>query len=148
MGDYVIKKCISVIILVFILLLYVVSHAEDSFISTVEDIFSQMSDLSNKNTVSLSTTNFDPSYCYLYFDFTNDNQSIAVIDGKICKVFYHFDDSEQMSLLLQMIHNFIGIEKKIPEGRKLQYILRFSETEIHFITSDTMSKYYSWINKN
>lgn len=42
---------------------------------------------------------------------------------------------------------FDEVEGRIPAGKQLEYEVRFSETEIHHITMETIRKNFSWINE-
>ena len=119
--------------------------SENDFLSLAEGLVKQVVDFSGKNTAVLSASGYDPSYCILLFNFNEGDQSISAIDGDKCEIFYFIDDDEMMSALFQMIIKFNEIESNLSSGKKLQYKLRFSDNEIQIITSETMSKYYSWV---
>lgn len=118
---------------------------KSDFLLIAEDYINQTLDMTDKKNAVLSASGYDPSYCILLFNFGDGDQCISAIDGDKCKLFYFIDDDEMMSALFQMIIWFKDIEASLPSGKKLQYKLRFSDEEIHIITSETMSKYYSWI---
>ena len=136
---------------VFISVLSILVLACSSAI-TEEDIFS-VSDrflglatvLSEKDSAVMSSSGYPDDEMIFSFDFTDGNQTIIAIAGEKCKVYYFFEDDELMSTLVQMLHKFPEIESLLPEGWSLQFEMRFSETEIHHITSETIEKYYAWM---
>lgn len=120
--------------------------AEDGFLSTAEEYVRLVTDFTGKNAVVMSASGYDPNKCIISFDFTDGNQTIVAIDGNQCEVFFFFDDNELMSALFQMITKFDEVEARIPSGRQLEYEIRFSETEIQYISLNTMQIYFSWIH--
>ena len=121
--------------------------SEEDIFSVSDEFLALASDLSEKESVVMSSSGYPESIFIISFDFTDGNQTIIAIAGEKCKVYYFFEDNELMSVLFQMILHFTEIESQIPEGHSLQYEIRFSETEIHHITPETISKYYSWTNQ-
>ncbi len=119
------------------------AYAESDFLQLAEDYLGQVVDLSEKQSACLSATGYDPSLCIISFDFTDGNQSIVAIDADECEVFFFFDDNELMSTLFQMITLFGEVEEQLTDGKSLQYEMRFSETEIHYITSPIIEEYYT-----
>lgn len=120
--------------------------AEDGFLSTAEEYVRLVTDFTGKNAVVMSASGYDPNKCIISFDFTDGNQTIVAIDGNQCEVFFFFDDNELMSALFRMITKFDEVEARIPSGRQLEYEIRFSETEIQYISLNTMQIYFSWIH--
>lgn len=123
------------------------AFAENAFFDTSTEFIKEIIDFSSKSTIELSATNADPDVCSITFDFTDGNQTIVMVEGQECQVIYSFEDDELLSIVFHMITRFNQISSSLPEGYSLQYVLRFSETEIQYITLDTVSKYYSWLNK-
>ena len=120
---------------------------DESFITLAEEYIDQVVDLTDKNSVVLRASGYDLYECEIAFDFTDGNQTIIAGMDDQCEVFYFIDDYELMSALFQMIVMFDEIEGRLPPGRYLQYTLRFSETEVHHITSDTIKTYYTWLDQ-
>ena len=121
--------------------------AESSFFDTTTEIISETVDFSSKNSIDLTATDIEPKVCSITFDFTEGNQTIVLVEESACKVYYYFDDNELLSIVFHMMTKFNQMSSVLPEGYSLQYILRFSDTEVYCITSETLSKYYSWNNK-
>lgn len=137
--------CTSMILVMLFLIGGSAALAEDGFLPIAEEYIYHVTDFAGKDSAVLSASGYSPNKCIISFDFTDGNQSIVAIDGNQCEVFYFFDDNELMSALLQMITKFGEVEARISLGKQLEYEMRFSETEIHHITSETMRKHYSWI---
>ena len=139
--------------IVFTLILLVVfctqalsfAFADESFF-LLSDLYLQKAvDLSDRENVEMSASGYNPDINNISFDFTDGNQTIIAIDGDRCKVYYFFEDEELWNVAFFMITQFKAIESQLPEEKALQYELRFSETDKLFITSETLSMNYSWI---
>ncbi len=137
--------CMFTVALITVVIGWPAGLAEDGFLSIAEEYVRQVTDFTGKNAVVMNASGYDPNKCIISFDFTDGNQTIVAIDGNQCEVFFFFDDNELMSALFQMIMKFDEVEGRIPTGKQLEYEMRFSETEINHITSETMRKYYSWV---
>lgn len=122
------------------------AKAESNFFSVSKTLISETTDMSKKNTIELSATNADPNICSITFDFTDGNQTIVMVEGNECLVLYAFEDAELWSIVFFMMTQFKTIESQLPAGKVLQYKLHLSETEELFVTSEILSKNYSWIN--
>lgn len=142
LGVDAVGKFIALLLMVVMVFSFNASVAESSFLELAEDYLRGVVDFSDKNSASPSASGYDPSLCIISFDFTDGNQTIVAIDADECKVFYFFDDNELMSALFQMITRFDEIDAQLTDGKRLQYEMRFSETEIHHITAKTMNTYY------
>lgn len=141
------KRIIAIVIILGCLCLFTDgTKAETNFFSASIDMISEVADMSQRNTIELSTTNAYPKVCSITFDFTEGNQTIVLVEESACKVCYYFDDDELLSIVFHMITKFNQVNLVIPQGYSLQYVLRFSDTEVYYITSETLSKYYSWMN--
>lgn len=140
------KRIIGLLLVCMMLFLALASaDADSSFLSLSEEYIRQVTDFTEKNAVVMTASGYDSSKCIISFDFTDGNQTIVAIDGNQCEVFFFFEDNELMSALFQMIVKFDEVEARIPAGRKLEYEMRFSDTEIHHIAAETIMKYYEWI---
>ena len=102
-------------------------------------------DCSGKETWILKDTYDDTGTYQIRFDFTDGNQSLMLEEAGQCKLFFFIDDSELMSALFKMILLYNDISGALPEGKKLQYHLCFSDNENHVITGETIKEYYSWV---
>ena len=139
------KKLFALILCMMVFVSLASAYADDSFLQLADSYIRKVADCSNKESVVMSASDYDPAFCIISFDFTDGNQTIIAIDGDECKVFYFFDDNEMMSVLFQMVTMFDEVEAQLTNGKQLQYEMRFSETEIHHITAKTMKEYYLWI---
>lgn len=138
------KIIISIIILTIIIQTMSFAFADNSFFAISDVYLERAIDLSDRQNVEMSASGYNPDINTISFDFTDGNQTIIAIDGDKCKVYYFFEDEELWSIVFFMITQFKAIESQLPEGKALQYELRFSETDKLFITSETLSKNYSW----
>lgn len=141
------KRIVTLILCAILICSYTQACAESDFFQLVDSYIHIVADCSDKESVVMSASGYDPALCIISFDFTDGNQSIVAIDGDECKVFYFFDDNELMSILFQMITIFDEIEAQLTDGKSLQYEMRFSDTEIHYITYEIIRNYYNWFDK-
>ena len=103
-------------------------------------------DCSGKEIWTLKDTYDDTSTYQIRFDFTDGNQSLMFEEAGRCKVYFFVSDPELMSALFKMILLYKNISESLPEGKKLQYRLHFSDEENHIITAETITDYYSWVS--
>ena len=141
------SKLLAAFLCVTIFFSFANTYADSSFLQLADSYIHKVADCLEKESAVLSASGYDSTICIVSFDFTDGNQSIVAIDGNECKVFFYFDDNELMSALFQMITMFDDIEAQLTDGKSLQYEMRFSDTEIHFITSETIRDYYNWLDK-
>ena len=141
------KRIVASTLCVILFFSYTQAFAESDFLQLADSYIQKAVDCSEKESAVLSASGYDPALCIISFDFTDGNQTIIAIDDDECKVFYFFDDNEMMSVLFQMITRFDEIELLLNTGKSLQYEMRFSETEIHYITAKTIDSYYSWLSE-
>lgn len=118
---------------------------EKNFLELADSYLQLCTDLSSKVKWEISASEYSLAECLVSFDFTEGNQTILVIDNNLCWLYATFEDDELMSILFQMVTQFRNIESQLADGKSLVYEMRFSKTEVHYIKSDTISKYYSWL---
>ena len=138
------KRMMVAILILFSIQIATFASADSIFFSLSDLYLQKAIDFSNRENVEMSASGYNPDINIISFDFTDGNQTIIAIDGDRCKVYYFFEDEELWNIAFFMITQFKAIESQLPAEKVLQYELRFSETDKLFITSDTMSKYYSW----
>lgn len=139
------KRIVTLILCLILICSYTQASAESDFLQLVDSYIHIVADCSDKESVVMTASGYDPALCIISFDFTEGNQSIVAIDSDECKAFFFFDDNELMSALFRMIALFDEVNAQLTNGKSLQYEMRFSETEIHHITAETINTYYSFI---
>ncbi len=141
------KKIIALLVLLSILCSVGLSHAEFDFFKLGDSYIRKYVDCSNIEPLPFSYSGTEQNECTFWFMFSDGNQLISVALDNQCYVYAFIEDDELLSALFHMTASFREIESQLPEGYILQYIIQYTDDERAYITSDTMSKYYSWINQ-
>lgn len=140
------KIMVLVSLMVFFSTATVICETENFFFDLVDPYIHQVIDCSEKKSIVLKSTYDREDVYQVNFDFTSGNQSLMLQEKGRCKVYYFVYDSELMSALMQMVTLFNEIENQLPKGKALEYQLRFSGDEIQYITVETISRYYPWLD--
>ena len=116
------------------------------FLHLIERYLNDYVAMDGHEAIEMNTTSTVEGKSDIQFNFTEGNQTIVAVNGDKAKVFFNFTDDEMMSLVFRFILVFDEIEARLESGKHLEITLRFSETEVHHITRETLDTYYGWLN--